>query len=349
MPIPVNRKRSMSYILEHDNLGATISNGPPTKSMKNIHSPTRGSAGKMSTSAVIRSLINNGLLCDDVKWVLSAIAAHSVRNCVGSSNREKTAALRIAVDEDGTLLLMLAISLGCSDLIIWSLISYGAHVSDNELLTAAFTNQPNVLSVLLDYYVCLPGTIDLNQCSVAVTRVLEAAAEGQAELEKKMRERAEEFIPVVLDRLLRRGLSTRRLQTPNDHMCSRSVSFALVGNVLLSALHEHQCKTFPLQKSMNMEAKDNNSSTSHDTGRFLSGSSSVGSGTPPGLLYAIPSPIFKNALFRNMDGNVSIITYLLLVEDFLCSQSIDNASVGLALFRVFFEKISVSGLKHSYG
>jgi hypothetical protein len=317
-----------------------------------LHGSRSGTGGN-ATLSMIRSLITNGLLGNRLKWVQATVAAQSERNVVGSSGREKVAVLQNAVDDDGTPLLMLAISLGCSEAIIRLLISQGAPVSEKELKTAALTNQPIILSVLLDHCLYVPGFVDHQLCSPAVVCVLEAAAAGQTELESKMRDHAEEFFPRAIRKLLQLGLASRRVQTKNALMCSKAVTFALVGNVLLNALREHQSKSSPLQQPGTSEASVTNQANPSDTSRFPVEVPSQRFETASGLLNAIPGSILKKALFQRADVIVSpLVTYLLLVENHLCNQGIDNAGVGLALFSIIlkhFPSLTATALFDRFG
>jgi len=199
-----------------------------------------GSRGATQMSASMCSMIQNGLLLNNALWVKKVVGVGGLQS--SSSSSIDVQSIR---DEDGAPLLYLAISLGCSSAIVNSLIKAGARVSEKEVHAAAITNQPRTLSILLRHTVYSEGTIDISRCTAAVLRTLNQASERQKVQEDTMKRNAGEFTSRLLRKMVTLGLRFRLLfgrgSAPKSYQeCSRAISDALVGDILLHAMHKNQ-------------------------------------------------------------------------------------------------------------
>ena len=265
-----------------------------------------------SNTMFFQHIIRVGLWSNSAAWIKAALDKH-----IKKSPQKTSSILKQAYDEEGTPILKLAVTFGCSADVVGLLLSCGAHITSSDVYKAVETNQAEVLSLFLRH-TSLPSDIDVSSCSDAIKAVVEEARERQDRLDKKMRESAGEFMVELLKRLVNIGLIARRHRTARLDSCSRSISEILVGNVLLRAL----------QQSQATDKKDNEPDPSEEsmTGRF-SVEERLESHPACGLFGSLPESILGEALF----GSLELATNtLLLLEDFLCSKDMVDSSAGLS-------------------
>ena len=287
--------------------------------------------GAATHSAFVRKLIASGILVDSDEWVKASVDAQGKKVQLTSLQRS-SAILRNVMDEEGTPLLKLAISFGCSVSNLSFLIACGAPVGAEEIKKAAETNQPRALSLLLQHTSYSDGMIDLNQYTGEIAEVFARAKTRQEELHRKMRDAAGSFIVELLRKLLRLGLSSRRNQTPRIDMCSRAICEVLIGDVLLRALQ----RTEKNASDPSQSDQETDHDTSDRTGRFsLEHNSSEMSLAPQGLLGSLPRSVVGESLLSDSDH---ITTFLLLVEDYLCSREMSDTAAGLTFLSMLLAK-----------
>ena len=317
-----------------------------------LESILRGRGDKVSTNAgkssvaiqssALRALVLNGILGNSLVWVKGALDSHSKRVPSKAPGRSMPC-LQAASDEEGTPLMLLAITLGCSVDILKYLIKLGAIVGEKEIKEAAMSDQPESLSVLLRGAVYTDGLVDLEKCSAEVACVIRDAFERQQEREKKMRLQVGTFMVTLLRKLMGLALTARRRQTSSD-LCSRAVSCIIVGDVLLKALHKRQ-----EQVGSSKASRGPTSSNDQSSGGAVDGSYALLNSTPKGLLSSLPTSVIGESLFMN---TTHVSTFLLLVEDYLCSKDINDGAIGLTLLSSLLKKFpffSLSSEIERYG
>jgi hypothetical protein len=192
--------------------------------------------------AFVRHLILHGILLNNHGWV-KALTGYYQSKKSPSTQRSSSSILRNAVDEDGVPILQLAILLGCNTAIIKHLITCGTPVGVDEVKKAASTNQPQTLSLLLAHASYSDNSIQVEDCSDEVKKVLSKAKERQNQLDRQMREAAGTFIASVVKKLISLGLASRRNRSNRTVICSKVICGILVGDVLLRALQHAQKPT----------------------------------------------------------------------------------------------------------
>jgi hypothetical protein len=161
--------------------------------------------------------------------------------------------------------------------------------------------------------------VNLDGCSEEVSLVLEETKRRQSELDKKMRDAAGSFMAQLLRKLLSLVLTSRRNQGSPLELSNKILCEMLVGNVLLRALQRAQ-KSAPDASEMEEESD-------RDTGRFPVEDPDAGFvPAPQGLLGSLPRSVLGECLF--CDGGF-VTTFLLVVEDFLCSKELADTAAGL--------------------
>lgn len=298
---------------------ATSSESQPTRRSSNnksfLETVLRSSshaAKSMGPSSTIffQHLIRVGLWSNSAAWVKAALDKY-----IKKSPQKTSTILKQAYDEEGTPILKLAVTFGCSADVVGLLLACGAHVTAWDVRTAIESNQADVLALFLRH-ASLPNDVDLSKVSPDIVGVVEEARERQDRLDRKMRESAGEFMVDILKRLVDLGLISRRHRTARLESCSRSISEVLVGNVLLRALQQSQAtekkdETEPSEEAM--------------TGRF-SIEERLDSHPECGLFGCLPESILGDSLFGTTE--LATNTFLLL-EDFLCSKDMIDSAAGL--------------------
>jgi hypothetical protein len=271
-------------------------------------------------------------LVDSLAWVKASVDSQTKKTQLPSLQKS-SAVLRNAVDEEGTPLLQLAISFGCSSEIIDFLIMCGSPIGEAEITKAAGRDQPRILSQLLKHASFFEGVIDPNECSPAVAQVFAQAKVRQDDLATKMREAAGAFMVRLLRRLLVVGLSSRRHPSSRVDLCSKAISELLVGNVLLRAL---QCTQKAASGSSERESPGEEDACDR-SGRYpVNNTYSDVSRTAQGLLGCLPQNIVADALLS--DSNYTT-AFFLLVEDYLSSKDMGDAAAGLTFLATFMRRV----------
>jgi hypothetical protein len=302
----------------------------------------RGRSGKLATAAAggkglgsiqpatLRALISNGFLGNSLVWVKAALDSQSKKVSLKDSQRGAPV-FQTATDEEETPLLQLAISLGCSASILKHLIRHGAQVGENDIIRAAKSDQPEALSILLQYAVYSEGLVDLQTCSPTVAKVIQDASSRQTDQERKMRQEAGTLMVTLVRRLVELGLVSRRRHDNKMDLCSRAIAGALVGNVLLRALHKRQQDATSGLRAVDGSRRRQSQNQPDSSTRGRSGSDDAYaalSSTPPGLLYVLPKEMIGESLLMDV---FHVTGFLLLVEDYLCSKDINDGAIGLTL------------------
>lgn len=301
-----------------------------------------GSHPGSTQASLARNLALTGFLVDDVSWLKAIVESHVKKTQLTSSQRSSTL-LKGLTDEEGTPLLLLAVSLGCNTDILHFLISRGSTVGDDEISMAAQTNQVDALAIFLRHSSFRPGS-GSKSYSDQVMRVFAEAKDRQEQLEQKMRDEAGIFMVQLLRRLLRFGLKARRRRSPRVELCSQSLADIFVGNVLLRSLQATQ-KSGPAVDGARVRADE--------AARVLQGGTEDDSTeynlVTDGLLSLLPQPIVREALLSDAQH---VISFMAWTEDFLCSKDMNDAAAGLALLSTLlstFPELIQSGLIQRYG
>lgn len=297
-------------------------------------------------SASLRALVSNGLLGNNLTWTKTVLDIQSKRLSSKPSQSVSTP-LQTAADEDGTPLLLLAISLGCSSSILRYLITMGAQVGEKEIKEAAATDQSEALSTLLEYAVYSEGLIDHDQCSQQIARVIHEASSRQEKQMENMKRDSRTLMVTLLRKLVQLGLASRHQNGTTD-VCSRAIAGTLVGDVLLRALHQRQQNS--ASTSQQEERKRAYDSSDANRGRHaVEGAYAAVSTTSPGLLCVFPKDIMRESLFEEIEH---VTSFFLLVEDYLCCKDINAGAIGLTLLSTLMENfpfLSQSGEIERYG
>lgn len=294
-------------------------------------SGTRKDTGTSHTSFV-RHLVANGLLIDSVDWVKASIDSQTKKIQLPSLQKSSTV-LRTAVDEEGTPILQLAISFGCSADIVDLLVSCGTPIGETEVKMAAKTNQAHSLRQLLKHSSFPEDVVDLSECSPVVAEVFAQAKARRGELATKMREETGAFMVQLLRRLLVLGLSARRHTSPRVDLCSNAISELLVGNVLLRALQ----RTQKVASNSASAAPAGEQEACDRSGRFpVDSAHSDVSRTAQGLLGCLPAEIIAESLLSDSKFTT---TYLLLIEDCLSSKELSDSAAGLTFLLTLLKKV----------
>jgi hypothetical protein len=290
-------------------LASILRNGSTTALTNSSRTKPTGASQFM----FFQQLIDTGIMTNNAKWIKG-----SIESLVKKTSQRSQSLLRNAVDEEGTPLLHLCISFGCSSDIVNYLLGCGAPATMADVKKAIETDQPMVLKLLLRH-TSLPDDIDPSQCSVEVTAVLARAKRRQDQLDKKMRETAGSFMVQMLRRLLSLGLLSRKHRSQLLDNVSRSISDILVGNVLLRALQKTQ-KVAPGNADDDPDSQEDTSS-----GRFTV-DENFSSYSARGLFGSLPRSILSEAFLIDVDRAT---TLLLLIEDYLCSKDMSDSAAGL--------------------
>ena len=189
-----------------------------------------------------RWAIYNGLLTNSLSWLQANLDSSQIQAKARTGSESFLSSVSNSRDEQGMSLLMLAIKLGCSKSIVHHLILSEADVGTIELKEAAVSNQPHLLSLLLEHSACPRGLAESLHVSSEVSEVFRAADARQRIQDENLRRKVNAFASTLIIKLCRLGLACRKSQAAPIQRLGRSVSEALVGNVLLRASYENQQK-----------------------------------------------------------------------------------------------------------
>ena len=263
-------------------------------------------------ASYLKSIVSLGIVGNSYPWLISLIESAAKRHQRRTQTSRDSTLLKNATDEDGTPLLQVAILLGCSLDIIAALIRNGARVGTDEIRLAADKGASEVLSELLHYAQYVHGTVDLKQCSPAVSIAINEAIERQEHQRKKLRVEVDSFLLGILPALIDLELKSRRQPSQGNNVAlGRSIARALVGNVELFALKKQQTQDLALKAK-----RPSNLS-------------------PKGLLHILPLDILGRC-FTATTGHLT--AFLLTVEDLLCSKSIMDGGFGLVMLSTLLER-----------
>lgn len=299
-----------------------------------------------------RSLIYNGLLMNSLSWVKAGLrpARDGTKTSAGSESFPST--MSNARDKYGMSLLLLAVVLGCSTDIVHHLLLSEATIGEREITVAALSNQPHLLSVLLQHSVCPKQLIESLQVSPDVAAVFRAAEARQKIQEQTLRRKADTFASALMVRLCRLGSACR--SGPSRIRCfGRAASEALVGNVLLRALHENQQKALaavsPRRRKHGgsghplSDAESERLSLSNPWGASDSDVYASAAAMSPkhGVLLVLPGRFFCDGFLcgppQTRHDRLSVI--LTFVESLLWSKVKEDVAAGLTILRSLLEKL----------
>jgi hypothetical protein len=276
------------------------------------------SQGKLTVPvSAVKSLVAMGIVGNSLPWLKSLLYAASKKLPRKQSSRE-TMLLHDAADEDGSPILILAISFGCSIEVVKCLIRFGSPVGDAEVKLAAELDLPEILSVLLRIRAYSEGVVDLSICSQVVGAVIKEALSRQESELQKLRKEADDFLVSFFRKLVEICFSRRWQQQNENDLFGRSITLALVGNMELCAQRQGQgIDSVPV---------------SQHTGDSNDGYHGVCS---HGLIQILPTAILGKALGTDP---AHLTTLLLLTEDFLCSKSVNDGGTGLIMLLTLLQR-----------
>jgi hypothetical protein len=188
-----------------------------------------------------RVAVTNGLLRNSLPWLEACLQLPDDRSKAKAGPESLLSRITNARDEHGMSLLLLAITFGCSKEIVHHLIHSEATISKTEITAAAVSNQPSLLSVLLQHSVCPKQGMESLQVSTEVAAVFREAESRQKIQEQALRRKTESFLSTLIVSLCHLA-STCHHRSVRVQRFGRAVTEALVGNVLLRALFENQRK-----------------------------------------------------------------------------------------------------------
>lgn len=301
--------------------------------------------GSLVLNAATKSAISNGVLANNYAW-FSKVAEAAKRR------KSPTAASSLinARDEDGTQLLMLAISLGCSESIISYLVRNGAIINDDVIRKAAYLDQKNVLAYLLTEYVYVEGAVDCTACSEEIIETIDEARKRQKEQEDNLHKNAQEFFPSIVISFIEFGVEMRCCFAPKTAIY-RVIAQILVGRTLLRAMHNNRLRAnLPADLSstpMNPKA----GRIDPESGRvavFLDDEKGCDSDQVnpssvaafEGLLFTIPPSTFLDTLLTTgKEMNRFLPAYLCFMEALIWTKDVEDIALGCALLAVFMKRV----------
>lgn len=316
--------------------------GPSTKRA------SRDNSG-ISVPALLRSLGLSGLLTNSLPWVEALL---QIQNKGKPTSGGQSLVLQAASDEDEIPILQVAISLGCSALILKCLIRNGAHVGENEIRKAAYTNQPAALTILLQHATHLHGSFDLKKCTPAIADVVKRVGIFQLELKQKMTAESGDFASKCLRRFIQFGLLCRSHRHESTYWtaCSETTTGTLSGYAMLRALQTQQATAESAAANVNVDVNvdaDDDEDKNTDSDEYQQSSPPL---SQHGLMSIVPVEVLGKVF---LSGETCDLTnLLLLVEDFLYSKAVGDGAVGLTLLLALLEKfpfLSTSAEMHRYG
>jgi hypothetical protein len=290
-----------------------------------------------------RSLIYNGLLMNSLQWVKAGLqSAHD-----GTKTNEGLESLSNARDKDGMPLLLLAVLLGCSTEVVHHVLLSDAIIGKTEIQVAALTNQPNLLAVLLQQHSVGPKQlIESLQVSPEVAAIFEAAEARQKIQKQTLCRKADMFASTLIVRLCRLGIVCRS-GNARIRCFGRAVSEALVGNVLLRALHGNQQKALAAasprrrkhggsaQPAPDSESERLSLSDPWSVSDSEVYASAAAMSPKHGVLLVCPGRFFCNGFLcgppQAQNDRLSVL--LSFVESLLWSKEKEDAAAGLTILR----------------
>jgi hypothetical protein len=315
LPVSVNSEENVLSSLYHSNRSGGLGELGNTAGLLRAQlAPKRLVARKKSPST--KTFINNGLLLDNPEWVKKFIAS-------GVDSKVQ--------DDEGNSVLLIAICLGCSCDIINILVNGGFVVGHKEIQLAAYSNQSESLSLILNQAVLSEGIVDLKGCSTAVVGVLEAAMQKQRLQENEMRGAAVQFGASLLWKFVDLTLSLYIDGSDSHASCCIK---ALVGDVLLNAVCRIQNEASTANDDLTDGARAIVSNTT------LVSTSDVKSGRKHDL--SIGSTLIgilpAEVIVLSLSNDEALLAFLRLMEIHLWNKCMNQAVVGLVLAECLLKK-----------
>jgi hypothetical protein len=281
-----------------------------------FHSLSRGTGASQATFA--RHLVSSGILTNNLRWIEALVDAQAKKSQI-ISVQKASSVLRETVDDEGTRILHLAVSLGCSIDVLTYIISRGASVRQEDIRKAALTHQPQSLALLLRHSSIADATIESEFSDHPyIHDVFEKAKSRHEKLHCKMRDEAVSFMVELVTRFIQFGLTSGRRQFSRVELCTQTIAEVFIGNVLLGSLQKAQ------QPPATAECMMERTNEVHE----LSGRYGPEGVLPGGLLGTLPKTIIRKALLSDAD---SMAAYLCLTEDHLSRKDMDSSAAGLTL------------------
>lgn len=269
-----------------------------------------------SSTFFVRQLIAAGLLVNSVSWLKACVDSQAKKH-QAPSTQKSSSILKGLVDDEGTTLLHLAVSLGCKTEVLSFLVGRGSTVESRDIQKAAETDQADSLAILLKHSPM--KDIDISQYGPSVQRVFTQERVRKEQLDHKMREEVGGFMVDVLRRFVQFGLKARQRNIPRVELCSKSIAEVLVGNSLLQSLQTNQ--PFGSGRLLSSGPSHEDDSTAKVV-------------ATEGILGILPSPIIREAFLS--DDN--FVRLLALLDDFLCSKAMNDGAAGLSLLLVMLQR-----------
>lgn len=333
-----SRQEGMQRSAEPDPLAHTIRRGGLQKSY------AQGDKPSVVVNGVTRSAICNGILSQNATW-FNKMFEPTRRRRSYSGQHSSQSALRNAKDEDGMPILEVAIHLGCSTDIVGSIIRGGAEIEATDIAKAAYSDQADVLKLLLQLCNCVDGIVDMSKCSSRVSAVIEEARLRQLDQEKNLQKDGEAFFKTVLTRLLDLALHCLR-QSRARGVCHRAIVQTLIGRVLLKAMDRNRMEALKLSKP-SLSSSPESFADETDSGRVPLFNDAEMSGrevmcpseiaADEGLLFLLPEALLLDSLGLGdlHVGNESKIVHIL--EPLLWSREVEDVALGLSLTTVMLK------------
>lgn len=346
-----------------EELGISVigSSSPLTLYSPELHSVRRGGfeplfpgedarRGAPVLTAATKSAICNGVVSNNYTWFHKVIETAKRRK--GSTSTSSS--LANARDEDGTPLIVLAITLGCSPLFVSYLVRNGATINDDVVKIAALLGLKDILSQLLVEHVYIDGLLDRTTCSQEVIDAIESAAQRQKDQTEALHREGRDFLVTVIRVLIQFGNECRYSLAPETHIY-RSLTQILVGRVLLRAMHVNRLKFLPSPTTSRTVPSKLKSSGDAESGRvnLFSDDESVclekdcdpsAIAASDGLLFIIPVQTLATLLFSNCKvANDSAFTdYLRLLDGLLWTKEVDDIALGLTLTSILLRAVPMN-------
>eukprot|EP00592_Proboscia_alata_P009438 CAMPEP_0194361474 /NCGR_PEP_ID=MMETSP0174-20130528/9057_1 /TAXON_ID=216777 /ORGANISM="Proboscia alata, Strain PI-D3" /LENGTH=3162 /DNA_ID=CAMNT_0039133703 /DNA_START=62 /DNA_END=9550 /DNA_ORIENTATION=- len=306
-------------ITGHPLASSRIGSRANTVSGLRLNSSRRSNSLRHSIDASTSSLVNDGLLLNNLLVVKAAL--------------KSGADVKYRDEEDNTVLSM-AVHFGCGIPIIECLIKVGgASICVAEIGEAATSDQKDILELLLEHTVYLEGSVDTSKCTDIIVETLAKAVSKQNIQEKEMFESSESFGCELLNAFSEMILTFQlKKKTSEAYLCAE----LLVGDVLLHAVHESQHQEHQNSSSHESSANDGRvpafvssarSTKSDYVDEVLKNKSTHKSKS---LLNIFPARAFCSKLTGDIVDSVGS-PFLRLVESYLWSTAMKDAAIGLTL------------------
>jgi len=303
--------------------------------------------GSLVLNAATKSAILNGLLASNYAW-FHRVAETAKRRKSSSAN----SSLINARDEDGTQLLTLAISLGCSKSTISFLVRNGAAINDDVIKKAAYLGQKSVLAYLLNEYVYVEGALNHAACSEEIIKTIKNARDRQKEQENNLHEKSQEFLRSIVKSFIEFGIEMRCCFAPKANIY-RVIAQFFVGRTLLRAIHNTRLSANLSGISSIAPTNPKVGSIDPESGRvavFLDDEKVDGDqhfnpssvAAFEGLLFAIPPSRFLNIVLDTDEATKrSLPAYLCFMEALIWTKDVEDIALGLALLAIFMRRVPV--------